>query len=170
MQLYFYVFLKWFSFRRVQMLWWILCSSMWHYSLLYIFVWGKTYLYHFQNQKTPETLAEESICRLYEVGRTRDDEDDQVCMINSLWPSDAMWRHRSGLTLAQVMAWCLTAPSHYLTQCWRIISEVLWHSPEDNSMEMLKISSLDISLENTDLRSPRHQWFKPIATRWCVYM
>ena len=34
--------------------------------------------------------------------------------LNSLWPSDIMWRHRSGSTLAQVMACCLTAPSHYL--------------------------------------------------------
>ena len=35
----------------------------------------------------------------------------------NLWPSEAIWRHRSGLTLAQVMACCLTAPSHYLKQC-----------------------------------------------------
>ena len=28
------------------------------------------------------------------------------------------------------MACYLTAPSHYLNQCWHIISEVLWHSPE----------------------------------------
>ena len=47
--------------------------------------------------------------------------------INSLWPSDAIWRQRSGSTLAQVMACCLTAPSHYLNQCWLIISEVQWH-------------------------------------------
>ena len=45
--------------------------------------------------------------------------------INSLWPSDTKWRHRYGSTLAQVMACCLTAPSHYLNQCWLIISEVL---------------------------------------------
>ena len=32
--------------------------------------------------------------------------------VNSLWPSDTIWRHRSGSTLAQVMACCLTAPSH----------------------------------------------------------
>ena len=38
---------------------------------------------------------------------------------NSLRPSDAIWRHRSGSTLAQVMACCLTAPSHYLNQCWQ---------------------------------------------------
>ena len=50
---------------------------------------------------------------------------------NSLWPSDAIWRQRSGSTLAQVMACCLTAPSHYLNQCWLIISKVLWHSSED---------------------------------------
>ena len=30
-------------------------------------------------------------------------------MINSLWPSDAIWWHRSGSTLVQVMAWCRTA-------------------------------------------------------------
>ena len=29
-----------------------------------------------------------------------------------------LWWHRSGSTLAQVMACCLTAPSHYLNQCW----------------------------------------------------
>ena len=46
---------------------------------------------------------------------------------NSLCPSDAMWRHRSGSTLAQVMAWCLMAPSHYLNQYWLIVSGVLWH-------------------------------------------
>ena len=37
-------------------------------------------------------------------------------MLNSLWPSDAIWRQRSGSTLAQAMACCLTAPSHYLNQ------------------------------------------------------
>ena len=50
-------------------------------------------------------------------------------IFNSLWPGDAIWRHRSGSTLSQVMACCLTAPSHYLNQCWLIICEVLWHSP-----------------------------------------
>ena len=48
--------------------------------------------------------------------------------INSLWPSDAIWRYRAESTLAQVMACCLTASSHYLKQCWLIITEVQWHS------------------------------------------
>ena len=52
--------------------------------------------------------------------------------INSLRPSDAIWWRRSGLTLAQVMACCLMAPSHYLNQCWLIISEVQWHPSENN--------------------------------------
>ena len=29
-----------------------------------------------------------------------------------------IWHHRTGSTLVQVMAWCLTAPSHNLNQCW----------------------------------------------------
>ena len=52
--------------------------------------------------------------------------------VNSLWPSDAMWQHRSGSTLGQVMGWCLTVPSHYPTQCWLIISKVLQHSRKTN--------------------------------------
>ena len=51
-----------------------------------------------------------------------------ISSLHSLWLSDAIWWQRSGSTLAQVMAWCLTAPSHYLNQCWLIISEVQWHS------------------------------------------
>ena len=53
-------------------------------------------------------------------------------LTNSLWPSDTIWRQRSGSTLAQVMACCLTAPSHYLNQCWLIISEVQWQSYKGN--------------------------------------
>ena len=51
-----------------------------------------------------------------------------IVHINSLGPSDAKWRQGSRSTLVQVMACCLTAPSHYLNQCWLIITEVLWHS------------------------------------------
>ena len=32
-----------------------------------------------------------------------------------------IWRHRSGSTLAQVMACCLTEPSHYPHQIWLLI-------------------------------------------------
>ena len=60
-----------------------------------------------------------------------------LTMVNSLWPSDVIWRQRTWSTLVQVMACCLTAPNHYLNQCWLIISDVLWHS-----QEMITISTL----------------------------
>ena len=43
------------------------------------------------------------------------------CPINPLWPSDVIWRQVFRSTLAQVMACCLTAPRHYLNQCWLMI-------------------------------------------------
>ena len=61
-----------------------------------------------------------------------DDSMLMCCHINSLGPSDAIWRHRSGKTLAQIIACCLTAPTHYLNQCCLIISEIQWQSPDDN--------------------------------------
>ena len=39
-----------------------------------------------------------------------------VRFIHSFWPSDAIWWHRSGSTLAQLMACCLTA--HYHEKVW----------------------------------------------------
>ena len=45
-------------------------------------------------------------------------------MLNSLWPGDTLWQHRSGSTLSQVMASCLTASSHYLDQCWPFVQAV----------------------------------------------
>ena len=52
--------------------------------------------------------------------------------VNSLWLSDAIWRHRSWSTLAQVRACCLTAPSHYLNQCWLMASMDQWHLSKGN--------------------------------------
>ena len=50
-----------------------------------------------------------------------------------------IWRYRS--TVAQEMAFCMTAPSRYPNQCWHIISEALWQSFEDTvSGKMWKIS------------------------------
>ena len=52
--------------------------------------------------------------------------------INSLWPSDPIWWHRSGSRLAQEFTCCLMPPSHYLNQCWLMTSEVLWQSLDGN--------------------------------------
>ena len=83
-------------------------------------------------------------------------------LVNSLWPSDAIWWQRSGSTLVQVMACCLTAPSHYLNQCWLIISKVLWHSSEDIIIRRFEgtnqYSKIEDYIFKITLRSPRGQW------------
>ena len=56
-----------------------------------------------------------------------------ICVIqwvNSLSLSDTIWPPRSGSILVQVNDCCLTAPSHYLNQCW-LIRKVHWHSSRD---------------------------------------
>ena len=86
-----------------------------------------------------------------------------IC-VNSLGPSDTIWRWRSWSILVQVMACCLTAPSHYLNQCWLIISKVLWHSSEDIIIRWFEDSNQESEIENhifkITLRSPKSQWIK----------
>ena len=49
----------------------------------------------------------------------------------SLLPCGVIWWHTFGWILAIVKVCCSTAPSHYLSQCWFIISNVRWQSSED---------------------------------------
>ena len=71
-------------------------------------------------------------------------------LINLLGPCNTIWRQRSRSTLTQVMACCLMAPSHYLNQCWLMISEVLWHSPDSNLTEYTSV--VEMSLKFINLR------------------
>ena len=50
--------------------------------------------------------------------------------VKSLWPHEAIWRHRSGSKLARLTARCMMPPSLCLNQCWLTISMVWWHSLE----------------------------------------
>ena len=79
-------------------------------------------------------------------------------VINSLGPSNAIWWHRSGSTWAQVMACCLMAPSHYLNQCWLIISKVQLHSSEGTFIP--GISTSDHYLTWTLISSNLNQFFR----------
>ena len=81
-----------------------------------------------------------------------DAQDITRSMLNSSGPTDAIWRWRSWSTLVQVMACCLTAPSHYLNQRWLIISKILWHSSGDI------IIRFENYIYKIALRSPRGQW------------
>ena len=96
----------------------------------------------------------------------------------SFGPSDAIWRGRSWSTMVQVMACCLTAPSHYLNQCWLIIGTVLWHSSEDIFIRRCEDTNQLNKIENCifkiTLRSPRGQWvqgwFHNYFRGWTIYM
>ena len=87
--------------------------------------------------------------------------------VYTLWPSDAIWRQRSGSTLAQVMACCLTAPSHYLNQCWLIISEVQWHSYKGNfTRDASTINPLNLFqnyMSKISCKFPRGQWVNQLC-------
>ena len=76
--------------------------------------------------------------------------------VNSWRPSDTIWCQRSGSTLAQVMACCLTAPSHYLNQCWIRISEVLRHLPGSNFTASAQTIILYNEFESCSLKLPPH--------------
>ena len=63
------------------------------------------------------------------------------------------------------MSCCLTAPSHYLDQCWLMISEVLWHSPDsnftENTLDIYHWNDFEIYSFETVVKSHRGQWIKP---------
>ena len=79
-----------------------------------------------------------------------------------MWPNDTTWWHKTGSTLAQVMACCLMATSHYLNQCWLIIREVPSHSSEGIINRRSDKTNQNSKIENCILkiasRSPRGQW------------
>ena len=79
-----------------------------------------------------------------------------------MWPSDATWWHRYGSTLAQVMAWCHQAPSHYLSQRWFLIKCVVWHSPKNNLTLSIQDTILCNEFNHCTFKitatSPRDQW------------
>ena len=93
--------------------------------------------------------------------------------LNSLRPSDAIWRQWSWTTLAQVMACCLTAPSHYLNQCWLIIRGVLWHTSESSFAGIAQGIDSGYEFEKDILKnifkSPRGQWVNTLRLRWNDY-
>ena len=68
----------------------------------------------------------------------------------------ALWKHRSGSILAQVMTCCLTAPRHYLNQYWLIIHTVLWKSPKGNININVHENNHYNSVENSTFKIKPH--------------
>ena len=58
-------------------------------------------------------------------------------VINSLWPCDVMWQHRTELTLAQAMACCLPDGTKPLNQFWLNIT----HQSRSGHINLRAISS-----------------------------
>ena len=85
-------------------------------------------------------------------------------------------------TLTRVMACYLTAPTHYLNQCWLISNEVLWHSPLDYFTGNAQYISLYINLTISNLWSQSlfpgskelTHWgldiWMPLRRRQCIFL
>ena len=78
--------------------------------------------------------------------------------------------HRTGSTLAQVMAYCLAAPHHHLNQSWPIINEVMWLSALGRFMKDISVTNHNNWLENylpkIPFNSLRGHWFKQMCKWW----
>ena len=139
-----------------------------HYLNLWWFVYRRIYASLGLNELIPFVCVSDTVKKTRDIeteemleelhGKIRELEKqngmlkEKVGHLNSLWPGDAIWWHRSGSTLAQVMACCLISPSYYLNKCWLIVNGVLWHSAESNLTWMHRISVLDISLKSANLQ------------------
>ena len=71
------------------------------------------------------------------------------------------------------MACCLTAPSHYLNQCWLIIRGVLWHTSESSFAGIAQGIDSGYEFEKDILKnifkSPRGQWVNPLQMHWSYH-
>ena len=110
-----------------------------HTKIRYVHAYIHTYIFHIRYAQPAGNpiLTAISPARLCCQMREANSQSLGLChhsqqlvsqRVHSQGPGDAIWRQSSGSALVQVMACCLTAPSHYLNQCWLIISKVEWHS------------------------------------------
>ena len=99
-------------------------------------------------------ISQQNVFKFYtfEIGHI----SPRVHWVNPLRLNNSIWIHRSGQTLTQVMACCLVAPSHYLHQCWLIISEVsTWEQFPSYSSVYYESENFIFKITAT---SPRGQW------------
>ena len=73
------------------------------------------------------------------------------------WSQINTWQYTSASTLVQIMARCLMAPSHYLSQCWLIVKGVLWHSSEVISQDVHKKLIHDMCVDMSDCHVQLHE-------------
>ena len=78
---------------------------------------------------------------------------DRQATFNPLWPNDALWSHKSGSTLAEVMDWCPMASSCYMIQYRLIIQRISQHSPEGSFMGNSQDICVSLKMTNSRLQS-----------------
>ena len=117
-------------------------------TLVQVMAWCRQAASHYLSHFWPRSVL------LYDIPSSQ--------WVNSLWPSDTIWQQRSGSTMAQVMACCLTALSHYLNQFRLIMNEDLWQSPDSiftrGTPAIYWWYQLENRLSKISFKSPRGQW------------
>ena len=88
--------------------------------------------------------------------------------------SYTIWQRKFGSTFAMLMACCFTVLSHYLNQCWLFISDVLWFSPESNSIAsgqatvpLNEFENYTVSVITT---SSRDHWVQMLYINWIFFV
>ena len=113
-----------------------------------------------------------SLSRMETLMKTEHSPKKDKHKFNSLWPNDNKWAHKSGSPLAQVMACCLTAPNHYLNQCWQLINEVSWHSHGRNFTASIRPYILSLGIIRLELppypRGKKFIFLGPKITLWNI--
>ena len=106
-------------------------------------------------------------------------------LFNSLRPNDAIWRQWSWTALAQVVACCLMAPSHYLNQCWLITTELInthgrtipfqyWYLSHAVTKISLNITYSKFYLNLPGTNELIYKWIiahiSHLCNKWCNYI
>ena len=89
---------------------------------------------------------------------------DSILWINLLWPSDAIWRHRSRSTLAQVMA-CSAITSTNAEFPLVRFCDIHLRAISKRMLKLFSLVSLKIILLKIISTNPRGQWVK-FFTHW----
>ena len=89
-----------------------------------------------------------------------------LVFINSFWPDDTVWWHRSRSILAQVMACWQMAPSHYLNQSWLFIIQALWYSSMSNFIPKAHATTMYSKCENHTFEITTTSPRGPVSQIW----
>ena len=94
---------------------------------------------------------------------------DLIFGVNSFWPSDAIWWHRSGWTLVQAMACCLMAiTSTNIDLSWKMFCGIYLRAISE---KMLVNLFYNLFSKIRDLKLPPHhpednEWIKDTGAWW----